>query len=182
MSLRTSLRDAAKARYYTARPRFRSGDVIAQSHGSWESWSEIKVLLVRAFTLSTYSHVGVVEVDHSDGRVYVVEAVRPCARRVPLSTIGPFYHLPMHGARWSDAASRYVRSIIGTPYSQINAIRAFFKPLPAGDVSECAALVREVLARAWVDLGPMSRPDAVVQRALELRSSVTFITKEDIDD
>ena len=167
---------SAPARLYPAcRPTFKSGDLFAQSHGGWSSWSDIKVLAVRAFTLSTYSHVGVIEVDQDDGRVYAVEAVRPCARRVPLSTIGPFYHLPMPHVMWTWRTHKFVQSILGTPYSQFKAMCAFFEPLPQGDVSECAALTREVMMHAGVGLGPMSRPDAVVQRAMELGSSITLI-------
>lgn len=175
MSSLGRLRRAAPAEPYRwRRPSFRSGDLIAQSHGGWSSWKDIQVAIVRIGTMSTYSHVGVIEVDQSEGRVYVVEAVRPCAHRVPLSTIGSFYHLPMP-ARWTLDTSLYVKSILGSPYSRLAAIRAFFRPLPAGSVSECAALAREVLLKASVDLGPLSRPDSVVQRALELDSFLTFI-------
>jgi hypothetical protein len=168
---------APAALYGRHRPTFRSGDIYAQSHGNWASWKDFKVICVRVFTLSTYSHVGVIEVDSTDGRVYAVEAVTPVVRRVPLSTIGSFYHFPIAAACWNGLTSAYVRSILGTPYSQVDAMRAFFKPLPPGTVTECAALTREVMQRAGVSLGPMSRPDAVVQRALELRSSLTFVQK-----
>jgi len=164
--------------YGQARPEFRSGDIYAQSHGGWGSWKDFKVMCVRVFTLSTYSHVGVIEVDPTDGHVYAVEAVTPCAHRVLLSSIGSFYHLPIQRARWTSVTSRYVRGILGTPYSQLDAMRAFFKPLPSGTVTECAALTREVLNYASVFLGPMSRPDAVVQRALELGASITFIKQQ----
>jgi hypothetical protein len=166
---------APTAQYKQQRPQFRSGDIFAQSHGGWGSWKDIKVMLVRVFTLSTYSHVGVIEVDPTDGRVYAIEAVQPVVHRVPLSTIGSFYHLPMRGAKWDWRADAAVKSALGTPYSEWDAIRAFFSPLPAWTVTECAALTREIEMRCGVDLGPMSRPDAVVQRSLELGSSITFI-------
>lgn len=172
--LRQTKQAAPPVPYLWQRAHFRSGDLIAQSHGGWGTWVEIQTNMVRICTRSTYSHVGVIEVDQSDGRVYVVEAVRPCAHRVPLSSIGSFYHLPMR-ARWTFATCQYVQSILGSPYSRWEAIKAFFSPLPAGSVSECAALTREVMQRASVDLGPMSRPDAVVQRALEMGSSIAFI-------
>lgn len=175
LALRRGKRSAVESRYPDSRPSFRSGDIFAQSHGDLESWAGIKVIGVRVFTLSTYSHVGVIEYDPMDGHFYAVEAVRPEARRVLLSSIGSFYHLPIPKVRWTYATSRFVRSIIGSIYSQWNAIKAFFKPLPQGDVSECAALAREVLRHAGIDLGPMSRPDAVVQRALELGASLTYI-------
>lgn len=161
--------------YKWARNQFKSGDVFAQSHGGWGSFNDIKVLGVRLFTLSTYSHVGVIEFDESDGHFYAVEAVRPAAHRVLLSSIGPFYHLAIPKVKWTVATSAFVKRIIGALYSQLNAIKAFFKPLPEGDVSECAALTREVLRHAGVHLGAMSRPDAVVQRALELGATITYI-------
>lgn len=165
---------APAQQYGRHRPTFRSGDIYAQSHGSWGSWKDFKVLCVRLFTLSSYSHVGVIEVDSRDGRVYAVEAVTPVVRRVLLSSIGSFYHLPMP-AKWIMPTSWFISGVLGTPYSQLDAIRAFFRPLPPGTVTECAALTREVLKRASVDLGPMSRPDAVVQRALQLGASITFV-------
>jgi len=117
-------------------------------------------------------------VDPVDGHVYAVEAVTPCAHRVLLSSIGSFYHLPVKHALWTEVTTGFVHSIMGTVYSQLDAMRAFFKPLPAGTVTECAALTREVMRYAGVDLGPMSRPDAVVQRALELGASITFIKQQ----
>jgi hypothetical protein len=175
--LRAARRAAPAIPYKWQRSQFRSGDVFCQSHGDWASWKGIKVLGVRAVTLSTYSHCGVIDVDPTDGRVYAIEAVQPCAHRVLLSEIGSFYYLPMQ-ATWNSATSVYVRSILGTFYSQWDAIKAYFRPLPDGTVTECAALTREVLERAGVDLGPMSRPDAVVQACLAHGSALTFIVNE----
>lgn len=162
------------APYGWMRPSFKSGDLIAQSHGDWKSWQGIQVIGVRAFTLSTYSHVGVIEVDETDGRVYLIEAVVPEIRRIPLSQAGSFYHLPLPVV-WTPETTEFAHAQIGKPYSKWDAIRAYFGPLPEGTVSECAALTREILLRASVDLGRISRPDTVVQRALELHSSVTFV-------
>ncbi len=40
--------------------------------------------------MSIYCKVTIIDVVQQDGRVYVVEAVRPAVHRVPLSTIGNF--------------------------------------------------------------------------------------------
>lgn len=175
--LRAYANSAPAVPYRWQRPQFRSGDLIAQSHGDWHSWSGIQVIGVRAFTLSTYSHVGVIWVDPADGGVYVFEAVSPCVRKVRLSSIGSFYHLPM-AAHWSDYSTAFAEATLGTPYSKLYALAAFFAPLPSGVVSQCAALSREIMIRAGVDLGRMSRPDSVVQSALALGSSLTFIRNE----
>jgi hypothetical protein len=165
---------AMPAPYAGCRRQFRSGDLIAQSHGDWNSWAGIQVIGVRAFTLSTFSHVGVIHVDPMDGRVYVIEAVRPVVHRVYLSTIGSFYHLPLP-AVWTDGTTEFADAQMGTEYSRWDAIEAYFIELPAGTVSQCAALAREVLLRAGVDLGKRSRPDALVARALAMRSAMTWI-------
>ncbi len=169
-------RDTAPAvPYATQRPTFTSGDLIAQSHGDFKSWKGIKVLAVRLFTLSTYSHVGVIYVDPTDGHVYVYEAVKPEVHRVRLSSIGSFYHLPMERAAWTAETTAYADSILGTEYSEWHAMLARFITLPAGDVSECAAMTRELMLRAGVDLGPLSLPDHVIQRAMEMGADMKFI-------
>ena len=61
-------------------------------------------------------------------------------------------------------------------YSELVAMQAFFTPLQAGNVRECAAYAREVLKRDGIDLGQLSRPDAVVQAALERGSEIAFFS------
>lgn len=179
-SVKATRRAAPAVPYKVCRGHFRSGDLIAQSHGDWSSWVAIQTLSVRVFTGSTYSHVGVIEVDKSDGHVYVVEAVRPRSQRVRLSAIGSFYHLDLgRFARWSARTRFFAELCVGRLYSRWDAVRAYFWPLPAGTVSQCAALVREVLQRAGVNLGPKSRPDAVVQSALAMGCTLTFVKNDD---
>lgn len=179
MSLRTQRNLAPAVPYKWQRPGFKSGDLIAQSHGDWKSWKGIQVIGVRLFTLSTYSHVGVIEVDPTDGRVYVNEAVRPRTHRVPLSTIGDFYHLPLP-AKWTHATSHYRKTILGVAYSRLVAMQAYFMQLPPGTVSQCAAFAIELLLRCGVDLGRKARPDALVQAALLLGSQMTFVKNGEI--
>ena len=174
-NLRQSKRAAPPVPYGHCRPHFKSGDLIAQSHGDFKSFNGMLVIGVRVFTLSTYSHVGVIEVDQTDGRVYVYEAVRPQSHRVLLSSIGSFYHFPLPQARWNDIAKTFAQRAMGTLYSRWVAIKAYFGPLPAGTVCQCAALAREILLRCGVDLGPISRPDKVVQAALDMGSQMTFV-------
>lgn len=159
-------------KYADARPLIRSGDLLAFSHGSWRSWNDIKVNFVRMFTRSTFSHVGVAWV--VGGRVFVLEAVKPRSRIFPLSLAGDFYLIPTH-SEWSYEAEEFALSRIGTPYSELKAIEAFFRPLEAGNVQECAAYAREILARDGIDLGARSTPDAVVEAALTIDGALTFV-------
>lgn len=160
--IKTNQITSEKNTYDYVRPRIRSGDLLAFSHGDWSSFQGILVNGVRVFCKSTYSHVGVAWVIKN--RVFVIEAVVPMVRNFPLSLSGDFYWLPT-GAPWLDETEEYAVSTIGTPYKRWDAIRGYFEPLEDGNVHECASLAREILKRDGIDLGPMSRPDSVVQAA-----------------
>jgi len=162
-------------RYAEARPLIRSGDLLAWSHRApfWRSWHDFKIAMIRSFTQSEYSHVGTAWV--IGGRVFVIEAVMPLVRIYPLSKAGEFYHLPLQAA-WSDAALSFALAKVGHPYSQLQAMQAFFH-LPASDDRwECAELARAIAAQDGISLGDKATPTAVV-RAAQLRGSTcTLVT------
>lgn len=162
--------------YSEARPTIKSGDLIAYSAGDWKSWHGIKINLIRIFMRSTYSHVGVAWV--ISGRVFILEAVVPLTRIYPLSKTGNFYLIPLN-AEWSINTEEYALSRIGEAYSQWDAIKAYFNPLKKGSVSECAAYAREILLRDGIDLGELSRPDTVVQAALDRGCFVKYIINKE---
>ena len=159
--------------YFDIRPRIKSGDLICFSHGGWSSWTAFKTLLVRAFTLSTYSHVAVAHVVAN--RVLIFEAVKPYTRLFPLSLSGDFYHMPMN-APWTLQTEEFAFAHLGVPYSEMTAVLAYSRPLEDGDVSECAAYAREILEMDGIDLGSISRPDAVVKAAMQRGASITFVS------
>jgi hypothetical protein len=158
-------------KYEDIRNTIKSGDLLAFSHGNWKSWSGFKTMMVRVFTLSTYSHVGVAWV--TSGRVFVLEAVKPMVRIYPLSLSGDFY-LTKTNANWTQETENFAMDHIGVLYSELTAIYAYFKELDEGEVSECAAYAIEVLKRAGVDLGTRSVPDAVVLNA-QLQGATYFV-------
>ena len=159
--------------YNTARPLIKSGDLLAWTHRSWKTWADIKIQLVRFFTQSEYSHVGIAYV--IDGRVFVIEAVRPLVRIFPLSKTGTFYHLPLNGT-WSTWAAEYAMSHIGEPYSQLQAVQAFFKPLTHDGLWECAELALAILDQTGVNLGQVATPTAVVYEAMQQGSTCSLVT------
>jgi len=159
-------------KYSEVRGRIKSGDLIAFSHGDFSSWKEFKTLMVRVFTRSTYSHVAVAHV--IAGRVCIFENVVPYTRLYPLSLSGDFYHLPMN-APWKPQTEQFAWDHLGVAYSQVKAMLAFSRPLAKGDLSECAAYAREILLTDGIDLGLLSRPDAVVQAALDRGVAMTFV-------
>ena len=103
--------------YLDARPLIRSGDLLAWSarESPWASWHAFKIWLVRLFTRSEFSHVGTAWCVGE--RVFVIEAVRPAVRIMPLSKTPSFYWLPLHAA-WGYRALNYALAKVGEPYSQ----------------------------------------------------------------
>jgi hypothetical protein len=152
--------------YATARPHIKSGDLLAFSHVGWGSWYAWKIQIVRMMTRSEFSHVAIAWV--IGGRVFALEAVIPLVRIYPLSKLGDFYHLPLN-THW-NWAEEFAMAHVGTPYSQLKAIRAFFKPVLHDGVTECAEYASDVLLMAGVDLGPIATPTAVV-RAAQMQGS-----------
>lgn len=146
--------------YQDIRSDIKSGDLIAFSHGSWTSLSGILTNIVRIFTRSTYSHVGVAWV--TDNRIFVFEAVKPLTRLYPLSMMGDFYWVPTNAA-WNDKAETFAIENMGIQYSNMACIEAFTKELDKDDVRECAAYAKAILGRAGVYVGPYARPDKVVE-------------------
>ena len=160
--------------YATARKLIRSGDLISQSHGDWLTWRGIKTNLVRMFTRSTYSHLGIAWV--IGGRVFMLEAVKPKLRIYPMSKIGDFYLLPMR-AQWCEVAENLALEKIGVDYSELVAMQAFFGPLNVGNVQQCAAYALTVLAMDGIDLGNSAIPDHVVLAAMRRGAECTLVTQ-----
>lgn len=156
--------------YSEAREHIQSGDLLAFSHGSWGSWKDIKTMLVRIATRSTYSHVGTVW--KTGGRCFVIDAVIPEVRIYPVSKLGNFYWLPMN-APWSESTEEFALSTVGAKYSQWAAIKAFFNDLGKGNLQECAAVAIAIADADGIDLGNRQTPDAVVLQA-QLRGAETI--------
>lgn len=158
--------------YATYRNTIRSGDLLAWSHRRFRTWHDFKIAIVRMATRSEYSHVGVAWV--IGGRVFVIEAVEPMARIYPLGKLGDFYHCPL-AVDWDDRIEEAAIGHVGAEYRQLEAIRLYFAAREAGNVSECAALVLEILMSAGINLGTRATPDAVVRAAQQLGNPLYLI-------
>lgn len=162
-------------KYQQIRPKIRSGDLLAWGYKSWRTWRDIKIQLVRFFTQSEYSHVGTAWV--AGERVFVVEAVVPLVRIYPLSQLGDFYHLPLN-AEWGANAERYALENVGMPYSELEAIQAFFKIPGSNSTFECAELACKIAAADGIDLGSVYTPTAVVEAALIQGATLVYVENE----
>lgn len=149
-------------KYDEYKQNIKSGDLLCWSHRGWGSWYDFKIQMVRLFTRSEYSHVGVAW--QVGGRWFVIEAVEPRVRIYPLSKLGSFYHIPMK-LNWTEDVEEKALSYVGAEYFQLKAIKAFFKPWRKGDVSECAALALQIYADAGKDMGDRATPDAITLQA-----------------
>ena len=159
--------------YADARPLIKSGDLLAFSHRGWGSWRDIKIQIVRFFTQSEYSHVGTAWV--IGDRVFVIEAVIPKVRIYPLSKLLPFYHLPLN-APWYPRTLELALSKVGEPYSQVQAIKAFFSVPTPDTYWQCAELALAIAASDDIGLGYKATPTAVVNAALVHGSTLTLVT------
>lgn len=154
-------------KYGEARPYIRSGDLLFWTHRGWGSWYDIKVQAVRMWQRSEYSHVATAVMMAE--RVWVLEAVMPVPRVVPLSNLLPCWWIPMH-APWRKTTEVEAFSIIGKPraeYSQWQAIKGGLGLLHPGDddLWMCAELTWCVAHWDDIELGAKITPSALSDAA-----------------
>lgn len=151
-------------RYAEARPRIRSGDLLAWSHRGWGSLYDLQVQAVRIFTRSEYCHVGIAWA--VGGRAFVLEAVSAGVHIFPLSRLMPCYWLPL-GAEWTREAEEFALSHVGERYSKWQAVLAGLHLLaPGADrIWQCAEFACMTLRANGVDLGARVTPSALVLAA-----------------
>lgn len=165
--------------YGDIRDKIKSGDLLAWSHrvSMFASWHDFKVGLVRIFTRSEYSHVGTAFV--MGGRVWVIEAVTPHPRIIPLSNALPFYWVPL-AAPWLPETEARALALIGKDrnvYSQAEAVRGALGTLQPGkdDLWMCAEMSWCFAAWDGIDLGKDITPSGLVRGALELGANLFFV-------
>lgn len=164
-------------RYQDARPLIQSGDLLAFTHKRARSWYDLQVMAVRIGTASEYCHVA--QVWAVGGRLWVLEAVTPLVRMVPLSHFAAegFYWIPM-AAPISDAELETALAQVGrVGYSKWQAVKAYFGRLQLGadGLTQCCEYVITNRRLSGVDLGPVATPAAVVQAAQRMGKSVFYI-------
>lgn len=167
-------------KYSEARSQIKTGDLLAWSSGSWRSWHDIQVNLVRVFTRSEFSHVGIALV--GAGRIFVLEAVSAGVRLFPLSRALPFWWVrrPDERGEFSAEAIDFAFDRLGDRYSRLQAIRAFFGTLAAGedDRWQCAEYVLGVLDAAGEKLTETATPTGVVSAAARVWGPIHLVERD----
>lgn len=161
-------------KYEDARGEIKTGDLLAWSHGGLADWHDIQVMLVRAFTRSEYSHVGLALV--GAGRVFILEAVGAGVRLWPLSRELPFYWIARPQPIGAEAVD-FAFDRLGDGYSKLQAIRAFLGSLRLGedDRWQCAEYVLRVLDADGEVLTNVATPTGVVKAALQRWGSLNYV-------
>lgn len=156
-------------RYQDARNKIKSGDLLAWSHRGWRSWYDIQIQLVRFFTQSEYSHVGVAWV--TGGRVFVIEAVTPKVRIYPLSKLGEFYWTPGF-LDWTPELEERALGYVGTEYSKMEALAAFFGRTVDAMKMQCAKLVATLVGINSSNMTPSQVVDMALEQGLPLHKVI----------
>lgn len=156
------------ADYSLIRPTIKTGDVLAWTHRWQWTWYDFQCMVVRAVTMSEYSHVGIAAV--IEGRVWVLESVTPVARLVPLSSELPCYLISADELT-REQFERGIGLIGKARYSKWEAIRGYFgrNSLRNRDW-QCAEFVKHIK-----DLDCKATPSAVVEHLLTLGYPLTKI-------
>lgn len=144
----------------------RSGDLLAWSESHNKKWyAALGTFIIRLFTLSEYSHVGVAFVENDE--LYVLAASPKYIRKLKLTEEDSFYHIPMY-LDWTDEQANFLFSKIGLPYSFWDCVRAYFgSTTNDNDTWQCAELASAFYAFCKVELGEFRKTPASLVRAIE---------------
>lgn len=166
-------------KYADARARIKSGDVVAFTHRKLSTFYDFQVWMVRWATASKYCHVGLAF--EYGGRLWLLEAVTPTVRMVPLSHFAAEgFDVVSLNAPMSDREVRAALAEVGvSAYSKWQAVLAFFGRLKLGadNLTQCCEYVITKRRKSGVVLGDKAVPSAVVEAALDLPGAHLFSVK-----
>lgn len=162
--------------YSVYRSRIKTGDLLAWSTHQAKGFHLLVNKLIRLFTMSEYSHVGVAWV--IGDRIFIIEAVQPVVRIYPLSNEVPFYHVGMN-LKINEDSFNYLLSRVGEPYSLWQAVSAYFGKPKADKQWQCAELVSSFYKRVGLNLKNSWTPSTLIAAVLSLNDEkhLTFVSR-----
>jgi hypothetical protein len=160
-------------KYEDYRTQIKSGDLLAWSHRGIKSFYDFKIWLIRLFTQSEYTHVGVAWV--YGGRVFILESVTPYPRIVPLSNELPCYLITTN-KEWNPEAEEAALKLIGNKaaeYSQWEAIKGYLGKNTYTRIQMCVEYAKYVLGFLGVTFKERDTPSDMVLEAQKFPNSRT---------
>lgn len=167
-------------KYSECRDEIQAGDLVVFTHYKWASLYDIQVQLVRLFSLTEYTHVGVIV--KIGNRLFIAESVSPVVRLVPLSNFAEegFFVIPTRNPMTDEELEYLLKHVGKAKYSKWQAIKAWLNDLDIGKDGEfeCAEYVIAARRLSSLDLGPRAVPACVVQEALNKGLRLYYVKGE----
>lgn len=155
----------------------KTGDILAFTGPRVGTRTHFFAYLVRLFTMSEYSHVGIA---YKVGeRLYLLEAQVPEVRITPMGDKGGYYLLPMN-VKVNDNVIDSLLNKVGEEYSIVEAIRSYFGFNDFEDSKWiCTEYVKYYLDMVDVQLGIVKTPSDIVKSLMDqYGKSLVFINKK----
>ena len=156
--------------YADARNHIKSGDILAFRGRGPIAW------IIRRVTGGSHTHVGVAWWLHN--RLFVLEAVEGAGVQLrAASALGKFDWLPT-GLSWTNDVEVFALSMLGKPYSYLEAIGAGLGFEVSQDGFICSEYVAEIFRLAGVldeQLANAPTPTDLVQYSLDQGASLNTI-------
>lgn len=145
----------------------KSGDLV-----TWKGKGGFFNNIIRLFTLSEYTHVGIAVVEE-DG-VYVVEAVRPFVRKIKLSERTPLQVIPMK-VEYDNELDNFLTSTIGRRYSILQAALSFLNIYIDDDNWYCTELGYEFYSKVGISFDKHLTPTRFIRQAIAYSGVMYYI-------
>lgn len=158
----------------------KTGDILAFTGPKVGSRTHFFAYLVRLFTMSEYSHVGIAY--KMENRLYLLEAQVPEVRITPMGDRGNYYLIPMNVKVPQTVVDSLLREV-GEEYSIMEALRSYFGLNNFKDKKWiCTEYVKYYLDMMGVELKKVKTPSDVVKGLLNLHSkSLIYVPKQELE-
>lgn len=158
-------------KYSDVRQTIKTGDLLFWTGNCFEC------RIVRVFTGSTYSHVGIAWV--VGDRIFVLEATPPVVRIYPLSNKVPFF-LVKAPEELSAKALTFALEHVGKPYSRWEAIKAYLGLLlDKNKTWECVEYTQETWRVDGYSMNVRAVPELLYQWCMKYFNPNTLYVEKD---
>jgi hypothetical protein len=162
-------------KYSEIRNTLKTGDIVAISAKPklkyFAGW------LVRLFTQSEYSHVGMIWIHQ--GRAFILEAVHPKVRIVPLSLVLPFYVVQMNITPNMEALDEAFSQVGVGEYSVVEAIKSYFGLNSVNKEIQCVEYVKSILNKMGINITSKDTPAEFVLGLQKLGNPIIFVEQDE---